>query len=211
VKGRVFLDFNANGIPDRGEPGVRDIDVVSDAGRSAVSGRNGQFVIARPGPTRRMRVSLKPESLPAIYTPTQGVQDAVLEPGLFTQVNLGVAALGSISGNLSAPRPEGALEGIQGVSVLLVDSRNQTVGRSVTSRQGDYYLGEVRPGAYTVMLDKTTIPPGYKIEVIAREVEVLSGREPFEVEDLSFLGEFTGPPEERPRETPGAVRYKVFE
>jgi hypothetical protein len=136
----------------------------------------------------------------------------MIKPGLFSEVNLGVAAFGSISGTLTAATAGGGYEGIWGVRVLLRDENGTTVGNSVTSRDGYYYLGEVRPGKYTVVIDEETLPPGYQMDVVTRDVEVLSGTEPFEVDDLSFLGEYLGPPPEETHEIEdGNIKYKVFE
>jgi len=212
VKGKVFLDFNANGLLDSGEPGLEAIDIVSNAGSSASSGRNGQFVLSSSARTQRVRVRLEPETLPAIYTPTQAVQDAFIKPGLYTEVNLGVAAFGSISSNISVPSEKTGLRGIWGVKVLLVDANGKVVGNSITNRDGSYYLGEVKPGTYTVMLDKKTFPADYEMDIVAREVEVLSGVEPFDVDDLSFLGEYRGQPIEEIEEVEEEdVQYKVFD
>ncbi len=212
VKGKVFLDFNANGLLDSGEPGLEAVDVVSNAGTSASSGRNGQFVLSSSVRTRQVRVRLEPETLPAIYTPTQAVQDAFIKPGLFTEVNLGVAAFGSISGSITVPSPKnGGYKGIWGVKVLLVNGGGRVVGNSITSRDGYYYLGEVKPGKYTVRVDKETLPAGYEMEVVARDIEVLSGVDPFEVDDLSFLGEYLGLEEEEEDVEEQDIQYRIFE
>jgi hypothetical protein len=215
VKGKVFLDVNANGVPDAGEPGLEEIDIVTDAGHEISSGSRGQYIISGGNRARRVRVALEPETLPAIYTPTQAIQDAVFQPGIYTEVNLGVAAFGSISGRLAVPVGRKDSDGVWGVRILLVDEAGQLAGHSITSRDGYYYLGEVKPGTYTVKIDQETLPPGYELDVIAREVEVLSGTEPFDLEDVSFFGEYTGQPQE---ETPEPeeiedeeIRYKVFD
>ncbi|MCK4548469.1 MAG: hypothetical protein KAW17_13625, partial [Candidatus Eisenbacteria sp.] len=212
VKGRVFLDLNANGLLDSGEPGLRDISVVSSTRRRTSSGRNGEYVIANASPSHHVRVSLEPETLPAIYTPTQATQEAYIQPGMFTQVNLGVAAFGSISGKLAVLSPEKAPQGVRGVRILLLDGEGNITGRSITGRDGSYYLGEVEPGKYSVVIDRKTLPPGYEIEVIAREVEVLSAEEPYDLEDVGFLGQYTGTPPEAVEEIQEEdVRYKVFD
>lgn len=211
VKGKVFLDYNANGLLDSGEPGLEEIGVFTDTGRQTSSGKNGQFFIPSTSQIRQMRVSLEPEDLPAVYTPTQATQEAIIRPGMFTQVNLGISAFGSISGKIEAPTAAKRLRGVPGIRVLLVDRESKLVGSSITSRDGSYYLGEVKPGKYSVMVDKNSLPPGFEVEIIAREVEVLSGQEPFEVEDLSFLGEYAAPPPEELEEPEGEIEYKVFE
>ena len=212
VKGRVFVDANANGLLDAGEPGLEEIEVVSDARRHTSTGADGRYVIPNPRQARRLRVSLKPETIPAIYTPTQATQEAMIVPGMFTIVNLGVAAFGTISGTLEAHDVKGERSGVGGVRILLIDEQGITVGDSITGRSGYYYLGEVRPGKYAITIDEQTLPDGLEVESSSHEVEVVSGMEPVELEDIGFLGEYTAPQEEEFQETDDdGVEYRVFD
>jgi hypothetical protein len=74
-------------------------------------------------------------------------------------------------------------------------------------------LGEVRPGKYSVVIDKETLPPGFEVDFGSQEIEVLSGLEPVDVEDISFSGVYAEAPEvpeEEPVEVEG-IEYKTFD
>lgn len=217
IKGRVFLDGNGNGLPDPGEPGVPGIEVANDNGRRTTSAADGFYVLPNASSQRRTRVSLQPDALPAAYTPTQGTQEALLRPGEFTEVNLGVAALGSITGSViatPAPGDTGAAAragGVAGVRVLLVNAAGETVGRSVTGRAGDFTLTDVVPGRYSIRIDGATLPEGF--EPVARDfsIEMKSAAEPSGPGPVTFTGRYaaTAP---APVQAPDGRRvdYKVF-
>lgn len=166
VWGRTFLDLNANGWPDAGEPGLSGIDVISHGawGVKTKSNKRGQFFLASSSQEDSLRVSLNSKSLPAIYTVTQGTQLARLAPGAFTRVFLGIASLGTISGNVYERTLEGQLKGVAGVKVILIRADSlRRAGESVTAEDGGYYLGEVKPGEYLLTLEAKTLAPGYFI------------------------------------------------
>ncbi len=217
VKGRVFLDANGNGLPDRGEPGLGGIDVTTDQGRGTVTKTGGYYVIPNTSALRRTRVSLQPDMLPATYSLTQGTQEAILRPGEFSEVNLGIAVLGSITGSVVAESAPGgpagtpARTGVAGMRVLLVDETGREVGNSITGRDGAFTIDDIKPGRYVLRPDEATAPA--KFELAAREipVEVKSEVEPVERGDLNFTGRYTdlAGPAQRTEDSTGVV-YKLF-
>ncbi|MDI6807828.1 MAG: SdrD B-like domain-containing protein [Candidatus Eisenbacteria bacterium] len=174
----------------------------------------------------KTRVSLRPETLPAIYTPTQATQEAILRPGMFTEVNLGVAAFGIVTGAVLAADDEEKRQaektlgralgepkwtGVSNVRVILVDGDGKIAANSITGADGSYYLGDVRPGKYTVQVDETTLPPDFVLETKEQQVEVLSGIEPPVVENVNLLGRYTVPREKEPEtKTEEGIEYKIF-
>lgn len=166
VWGQTFLDLNANGVPDSGEPGLSGIDVVVNGQwlTRTKSNKNGFFLATANAPEDSLRISLNAKLLPAIYTVTQGTQLALLESGAFTRVFLGVASLGSISGKVYERTPEGELRGVSGIRVILVRADSlQQAGDSITAQDGGYYIGEVRPGEYLLTIDARYLPTGFFI------------------------------------------------
>ena len=215
VKGRVFLDTNGNGLADSGEPGLAGVEVVTDQGRRTLSTGDGLFVISNSSFLRRTRVSLQPEALPATYTLTQATQEAILRPGEFTEVNLGVAVLGSVSGSLVArvevDSPSGAREaGVSGVRILLVNEAGQEAGYSITGVDGLFTISDIRPGRYIVRPSKATFPSDFVLESAGIPVEVTSQAEPFERTGLVFTGRYTDPRTVADVQDGDGVMYKVF-
>jgi hypothetical protein len=196
IKGRVFIDANANGLPDAGEPGLPQAEVIDDAGNRTAAGADGRFVLPGGWSRNQTRVSLNSSTLPATYTPTQGTQLARLRPGLFTEVNLGVGVFGSISGSVcdSSMRASDRST-VAGIRVLLVAVDGTVAGTSVTSRDGSFYIGEVRPGRYTLALDSQTLPPTLRVSASSREFQMPGGTEPVVIDGVAFYGTSTARPE----------------
>ncbi len=152
VRGRVYLDRNANGHYDRGESGVADVQVMVDGTRRYRTDNQGWFYVQRNRNRDEIVVSLTDE-LSALYTATQGVQRARWADAVFTKVTLGIATLGSISGRIdieegAEPHP---LAGMRVQLIRLSDGSVQ--GQSLTDTEGIYYFGEVMPGHYRVQPD----------------------------------------------------------
>ncbi len=214
VRGRVFIDSNGNGLRDSGEPGVEDVDVASGMGWRVASRSRGLFVIPNTSFWRQTVVSLNPETLSAAYTPTQATQEAIIRPGMFTVVNLGVGAFGAISGNARGRTLEGELVGVSGLNVLLIDGQGKTTGKSVTARDGSYYIGDVKPGSYTVRINPDALPPSFELEVGEAAVDVFPDSEFFELEGIDFSGFYIQAPEldeEAAEEAREETLYQVFD
>ncbi|MBU0741447.1 hypothetical protein KJ554_03730 [bacterium] len=214
VKGRVFLDYNGNGVPDGGEPGVENVALDTDMGWRISSGKGGLFVIPNSSYRLRARVSLDAENLPAVYTPTHGTQDAIVRSGMFTEVNLGIGAFGSVLGAVRGSTADETIEGVAGLRILLVDGEGNVAGHSITARDGSYYLGEIKPGRYRVRVDQTVLPGGFTLEDAEREVEVFPRDEFFELEGIDFLGklaELSAPEPAVEQESPSDAQYKIFD
>ena len=216
IAGRVVLDTNGNGIADTGEPGLPDVEVISDTGRRATSGPNGQFLIPADGERRLMRVGLRVDELPAEYSPVVPALEARLRPGMVTQVDLTVAALGSISGRILSTSKDRQPVGVSRIQVLLLDDQGRVVGRSTTASDGSYYLGDVRGGVYKVSVDPKTIPPSLLLESSEVRVEVRSQERAADLGGVDFVGKTVNEPgvnapvEGTPPPKQKETRLKVF-
>jgi hypothetical protein len=183
IYGKVFVDANADGRRDPGEPGMEGVQVVSDNGTKMVTDENGSFVIPASGQTESYRVFLDIESVPAIYSPTQAIQTANVRSGNLTEINLGVTPLNSVSGIVQMPSADDEGQPIAGARVLLRRvSDNEEVGYSITGNNGAYYLSDIRPGQYSVQVDPQTVPAGAAIS----DHQVVEIRPATEPQDLKL-------------------------
>jgi hypothetical protein len=172
IYGRVFVDADADGSRDPDEPGLEGVRVVTDTGKKVITDKDGRFVIPSSGRSASYRVSLDLDSVPAIYSPTQGTQAANVRPGNLTEINLGVSPLNSVSGVVEWSTSEEKSRPIAGARVLLRRAGDRTViSDSVTGNDGAYYLSDIRPGRYTIQIDPQTLPAGASV-VEERAVEI---------------------------------------
>lgn len=182
IHGIVFLDFNANAIRDPGEPGMEDIKVILDNYQNAVSDRNGYFILQDFTQAKKARVFLDIDTIPAIYSPTHGIQTAYINPGNLTEVNFGITPVITISGFVYAGEEgNGYNKSIRGIRIILTDSAMMPITNSITAGNGSFFLGNIRPGRYIVQIDSDTLPKGYTAIGREREIEVVSGDKPQEI------------------------------
>ncbi len=194
IRGRVFVDANADGRLDPDEPGVNAVRVVMDDGTRVLTDRNGYFVFAGSGETAKHRVFLDVDTVPAIYSPTHAIQTAVIRSGNVTEVNFGVSPLNSVSGAVEAMNPLQGAQPMPGVRVYLTRAADdKELGDSVTDQQGKYYLADLRPGQYYVRVDAETLSPGSTVAEPIMKVEIHPAKEPQELSLAPFLAD---PPRE---------------
>ncbi len=187
IKGFVYLDTNANGHYELGEPGVPDVEVMLGGRRKAVSSDDGYFLFSRREDEDEVLVSLNEKELSAIYTPTQGVQRAEWDEYIFTRVNLGVSVLSSISGKVAIWEGDTLVRGLPGVVVFLRKRSDNSISKnSITDSEGTYYLGEVKPGDYIIEVDPTTVSPVYQIVNNKTELKVRASLEMEDQEGIDF-------------------------
>ncbi len=187
IKGKVYLDANANGHYDIGEQGLGEIDVLLNGRTKVLSGSDGFFYAGRRQNEDEIMVSLNEKELSAIYTPTQGKQRARWDEYIFTEVNLGVSVLGAITGTITVWEGDKFIRAIPGALVLLRKTlTNEIVKRSITDDDGIYYLGEVMPGDYILDFEPTSIPTDYAVIGEPPKVVLRSELEPIVLKDMNI-------------------------
>ena len=178
VQGYVFLDQNASGRRDAGEPGIEGVTVVGDDGSHAVSDATGFYLLPVSKHTRKERVSLDIDSVPAIYTPTQGTQVALFDAPGVSQVNLGLAPVCTISGEVVLNDTKTAEQRkMAGVRVFLTrKGADKVIAESITAQDGTYYLGDLIPGKYLLHIDKQTLPENCSCRQAEQLVEIKAAK-----------------------------------
>ena len=182
VHGTVFLDYNANGRMDPGEPGVGDVKVVAGS-KFAITDKNGYFFLpAFEQPEVRVFIDLN--SVPAIYIPTHGIQTVYLQEGSLnlTEINFGLTYGISITGLVTWRNSGNVEKPLPGVRVFVTDAAGREIGSdSLTAGDGTYYIGNLKPGRYTVKVDPETVPVGFVLSDPVRAIEITPTKELQEV------------------------------
>ena len=194
VGGLVFVDYNANGVPDPGEPGLEGVKVVLNRIHTCVTDRTGRFVLPGIVATSEARVSLSLDTVPAIYVPTNGTQKAVVHPRRMAEVNLGVAPAVSLAGTIKMADLDDRVRGLPGIRITLITrDKGVLVADSVTATDGTFYIGDLLPGRYVLRVDTELLPNGVGIVDVDRDIEIEALKEP---QDLQ-LGVFYAYPTSR--------------
>jgi protocatechuate 3,4-dioxygenase beta subunit len=170
----VWNDLNGDGVQDAGEPGLDGVEVfldindngVLDAGEpSATTAGGGAYSITGVAPgTYNVRVD--PGSLPPGLVLTTGnlPLSVELDAGeAYTDADFGYqlqnAIVGAVYEDLDGDRSQDAGEdGIEGVTVRLLDGNGDEVATTTTAADGSYQFVGLSPGDYTV---EEVDPSGY--------------------------------------------------
>ena len=205
VHGRVFIDYNANGKMDPGEPGIEDIGVSVDGMNKTLTDKKGYF-ITPCFQSSKDRVFIDIATVPATYSPTHAMQTVNFTPGTLTEVNFGITPLHSISGVVQALKPDKTIEPLRGTRVYLTAiTDDKKIVDSITGQDGSYYIGDIRPGKYYLQVDPETLPPTFVITDPKRMIEVLPAKESQELKVPPFTS-IVGPEKPKGEEKPSAPR-----
>ncbi len=182
INGVVFLDFDGNGMQERGEPGMSDIKVLTNNRRSSVAGRSGYFILPVRSRTKEERVYLDVASVPANYSLSNGIQTARIAPGSITRVSLGITPLHAIAGKVVISNESGGKNPLAGVRVFATKAGNGVkLPDSVTAGDGTFYIGDVKPGEYDIHIDAKTIPEGCALPAEQNRVVVAAAKDSQEI------------------------------
>ena len=174
VHGRVFVDYNANAKLDPGEPGLSDVEVKLGDLYTAVTNKNGYYVLPGRSRVKQARVFLNLDTLPAVYSPVHGTQLANITAGGLAEVNLSVTPLIWVTGRVKTVDAGNKVKAISGVRVILREPEtDRFVADSITAKNGSYYLGNIRAGKYVLEIDIETLPVGFGLAEARRGIEVV--------------------------------------
>ncbi|HEV8381368.1 MAG TPA: carboxypeptidase regulatory-like domain-containing protein [Gemmatimonadales bacterium] len=149
LSGRVFLDVNANGIRDVGEPAVANARVLVGS-LSARTDSTGAYRVWDLVPFEPVLVSLDSLSLESpLLVPLFARTSIVPGPNRFRNLDIPVVEAGIIEGRVV--RNGGTAVG--GVTLILTDRRTGTRRTLVTFNDGAFYLMGVKPGDYELTVE----------------------------------------------------------
>jgi hypothetical protein len=156
VSGRVFLDENANGIQDPGEPGLAGVRVRVGTS-TAVSDANGEFRVWDIVPFEPVSVQVDSLSLPSPLTvPAFG--SALLEPGpnRFRGLNIPVVRGAVVEGRVTRGLGKDRV-GVAGATLVLTERKSGARRTMTTFSDGGFYTFGVKPGAYELTVEAGTL------------------------------------------------------
>jgi hypothetical protein len=143
LSGRVFMDLNANGIRDVGEPAVANARVLVGS-LSTRTDSSGAYRVWDLVPFEPVIVSLDSVSLDSpLLVPLFARTSIVPGPNRFRSLDIPVVEAGVIEGRVVRT---GA--GVGGVTLILTELRSGIRRTLVTFNDGAFYLMGVKPGDY---------------------------------------------------------------
>jgi hypothetical protein len=153
LSGRVYLDVNANGIRDPGEPAIVNARVLVGS-LSARTDSAGAYHIWDLVPFEPVMVSLDSLSLESpLLVPLFARTSIVPGPNRFRSLDIPVVEAGVIEGRVV----RGSGGGVGGVTLILTDRQRGIQRTLVTFNDGGFYLMGVKPGDYELSVDERVL------------------------------------------------------
>ena len=150
LKGRLFLDANADGIFQQGEKSLAGVKLSIEGTKLALrTDIDGYYTIANM-PTGSFRVNVDEEQLPlGLVRESAYINYATVGDGQITQYDIPMIKSGQISGRIFLDANGNGLldrgeKGLEGVSITLSPGDLTTV----SSMFGQYAFDELLPGSY---------------------------------------------------------------
>ena len=151
VAGVVFLDRNANGLRDVGEPVIPGVVVQVGTGnaRSDVAGRYRVWDLV---PFVPMPVTIDSTSLPSpLWIPVIPTGSIEAGPNRYEPLDIPLVAGGVLEGRVIWHRSGG--QSLPPVPLIVSNARGDVVARTESYSDGEFVLFGVRPGRLTVRID----------------------------------------------------------
>ncbi len=148
-----FLDLNADGKKDKGEPKVEGLNIRANGGRIVRNENDTTIRILGLEPYTNSFLEIDPNSFENIsWRPGIKTLGVYIDPDILKSVEIPVNIAGEASGEVRIEK-QGMKEGLGRIIILFVNSNNKTIARTLTEDNGYYsYLG-FKPGQYTVRVD----------------------------------------------------------
>lgn len=157
VAGYVFLDTNANGVRDPGEPPIEGVNVYAglDGARTDSAGFYGIWDLV-PFELERLRVDSLSIANP-LWVPMFPDVELPITPASYRQIDIPIVIAGEVSGTVVVRRKDGSEFGFGPIPLSLV---NVETGRRVefeSFSDGEFYLFGIHPGEYRIEADETQL------------------------------------------------------
>ncbi len=197
---RAWIDTNANGVQDPGEPGRAGISVeLLDNGGAVLASQstdaNGNYLFTDLAPGNyRVRFTtpagfgfsgqhlggdsaLDSDADPAsgesqLVTLAANARDDNIDAGIFQLGSIGHLVWRDMDADSTRDFFEPTLSG---VTVKLFDGGNALVDTQVTDFAGAYLFENVRPGSYRVDVDETSLPVGLVLTTANEPMDIALG------------------------------------
>lgn len=149
----AFLDLNANGVRDAGEPRAAGVNVHSSGGRTELSEKDTTIHILGLEPYVKYFIELDETGFDNISWRLQKKSLAVIiDPNILKLIEVPVSVQGEATGNIMFEEG-GVISGLSRIIINFYDSHNNIAGRVLSEEGGFYSYFGLAPGSYTVRPD----------------------------------------------------------
>jgi cell division protein FtsN len=182
-----YIDLNANGLRDKGEPKAFGLNLRASGGRVEKSERDTTIRILGLEPYTTCFIDLDPNSFENMSwkLPVQTISVAV-DPNMLKHIEIPVTVVGEASGTVILDE-KGEKRGLGRMIISFYNSNSRLTGKTLTEDDGYYsFLGLV-PDSYTVMVDTAQLRKlGMMSEPGAKQFKISAGMDGDIADGLDF-------------------------
>ena len=152
-----FLDLNANGKKDPGEPKAQGLNLHSNGGRVVKNDRDTTIRILGLEPYTSCFIDLDPNSFDNIsWRLTKETYNVAVDPDILKSVEVPVMIAGEAMGFVSL-ESDGEKRGQGRIVIRFFDSRLKPAGKTITEDDGYFSYFGLTSGTYTVSIDTSQL------------------------------------------------------
>jgi hypothetical protein len=182
-----FLDLNANGLRDKGEPKAYGLNLRANGGRIEKSESDTTIRILGLEPYTNCYIELDANSFENVsWRLPVKILGVAVDPNILKHIEIPVTVVGEASGTVSLIK-DGESAGIGRIVVSFFDSRNKHVTSTLTEDDGYYSWFGLVPGQYSVRIDSSQVNKLNMIsDPIKKEFRIGAGMEGDIADGLDF-------------------------
>jgi cell division protein FtsN len=182
-----YLDLNANGIKDRGEPKAYGLNIHTNSGRIDISESDTTIRILGLEPYTNCFVELDPDSFDNISWRLKFKSLSVtVDPDILKLVEIPVSVVGEASGKVMIENGS-IIKGLGRVIISFYTNDHRLIGKTLSEDDGYFSFLGLAPGAYMVEINKEQLN---KLELVADperiEFRIVSGIDGDIIDNLNF-------------------------
>lgn len=152
-----FLDLNANGKKDPGEPKAQGLNLHSNGGRIVKNDRDTTIRILGLEPYTSCFIDLDPNSFDNIsWRLTKETYSVAVDPDILKNIEVPVIIAGEATGYVFL-ESKGEKKGQGRIVVSFLDSSLKPAGKTITEDDGYYSYFGLTSGKYTVRIDTSQL------------------------------------------------------
>ncbi len=151
---RAYQDANGNQSFDPGEPVIPDVEFNIGSGKK-ITDASGLTFIGGLGDGTRATLNADTESLPDIsLAPERDGVEIIPRAGRIHVTNFALQQLSDIAGTAYFSEGNALGREVSGLRLMLTDAAGKSIARARTEADGTYFFEQIRPGDYTIQIDK---------------------------------------------------------
>jgi hypothetical protein len=183
-----FLDLNANGKKDPGEPKAYGLNLHALSGRIEKSDRDTTIRILGLEPYTSCFIELDPSSFENVsWRFSKLTYSVAVDPNIIKLVEVPVNIAGEADGSV-VRESEGGNKGIGRIIITFSDKSSRVKAKILSEDDGYFSYMGLTPGSYTVSIDSSQLRKlGFTSEPVLRQFVIAQNRNGDIIEGLDFV------------------------